>query len=85
MRPSSTCRRRAFCLVVSANNQGEESLRLALQKNPDNHEAMFQCAWQMEFISKFDIARHYYQLFVDTFPSSGFTPKATARLAEFQG
>ena len=47
-------------------------------------KAMFQCARQMEFVGKFDIARHYYQLFVDTFPASGFTPKASARLAEFQ-
>ncbi len=45
-------------------------------------KAMFQCARQMEYIGKFDIARHYYQLFVDTFPNSGFTPKASARLAE---
>jgi membrane associated rhomboid family serine protease len=45
-------------------------------------KAMFQCARQMEFVGKFDVARHYYQLLVDTFPASDFTPKAHARLAE---
>ena len=43
-------------------------------------KAMFQCARQMEIVGNFDVARHYYQLFVDTFPASAFTAKAHARL-----
>lgn len=45
-------------------------------------KAMFQCARQMEFVGNFDVARHYYQLFIDTFPASPFIAKAQARLAE---
>jgi len=45
-------------------------------------KAMFQCARQMEIVGKFDVARHYYQLFIDTFPTSPFIAKAEARLAE---
>jgi hypothetical protein len=43
---------------------------------------MFQCARQMEIVGKFDVARHYYKLFIDTFSASLFIAKAQARLAE---
>ena len=45
-------------------------------------KAIFQCARQMELLGKTDVARHYYQLFVESFPKSMFFAKAQARLAE---
>jgi membrane associated rhomboid family serine protease len=42
--------------------------------------AMFQCARQMEFIGKLDIAMHYYRQFAATFPQSPLRAKALARL-----
>jgi membrane associated rhomboid family serine protease len=55
------------------------------EATPSNirEKAMFQCARQMEFVGKIDIALHYYRQFVDKFPDSAFKPKALSRIEAF--
>jgi|GEM_PF-278447 len=42
--------------------------------------AVFQCARIKESLGHKDIAKHYYQIFIDTFPESPLIAKAQARL-----
>jgi len=56
-----------------------------LADNPSTPEAIreravFQCARIKELMGQEDIARHYYRLFVDTFPQSPMAVKVQARL-----
>ena len=55
------------------------------EATPSNirEKAMFQCARQMEFVGKIDLALHYYRQFVDKFPDSVFKPKALSRIESF--
>lgn len=62
----------ARCLELLSDNEATPPLI--------REKAMFQCARQMEFVGKIDIALHYYRQVVDTFPDSSFKSKALARI-----